>query len=373
MQGQKSVADALYRGILMRIRKTEEVRELHQALGLKSMDPGILEDLLDKTPEPGERIKKLRDLRKQWPHDFVLALHLLNALEDAGDASAARLLGRELRERPDADAHVLTEVGELYLRLSKKGASVDDEAEARRTFGEIVEYSPDEPVARRRLGDLLRSHGWFDEAARQYETLSRLSPDDSGLNLLHAASAQGLGKLDEAVRWAEKVSDDGAPGDGQGIARTARALAAVYLAWGRTQAAAENRQDQVELLRNRTQRLLGQDDRADGFVRAVLLWSHPALHPTLWSDALGAMMPAPEGDVTLGISQVILQHRDGKMLEVRMEKRDAEHAARLGASAILTVIFHEGKPNEKVVKLPISFATGASTLRFTLAGTEVKP
>jgi Ca-activated chloride channel family protein len=191
---------------------------------------------------------------------------------------------------------------------------------------------------------------------------------------LHAASAQGLGKLDEAVRWAEKVSNDGAPdGDAQGLARTARSLAAVYLAWGRLQAAAEQRKDEVDLLRNRTERLLAQDDRSEHSVRAVLLWSHPELHPTLWSNALGSMMPAPEGDVTLGVSQVILPRRDGAALEVRLEKRDAEQAARLGAQAVLTVIFDEGKPSEKVVRLPIVFERGGPpTLRFRLEGTEVK-
>jgi Ca-activated chloride channel family protein len=377
MQGQRAVADALYRGILSRVRKAEEMRELHQALGLGTADPGMLDELLDKTRDPSERVKKLRELRVQWPDDFTLALKLLYALEDAKDDGAARVLGRDLRNRPDADAHVLTEVGELHLRLAKRAASkelaAEDEAQARRTFGEIVEFSPDEPVARRRLGDLLRAHGWFGEAARQYETLSRLSPDDTGLALLHAASAQGLGKLDEAVRWAEKVSEDGAPGDMQGLARTARALAAVYLAWGRVQAAAEDRKDEVALLRNRTERLLAQEDRSEGSVRAVLLWSHPALHPTLWSNALGSLMPAPEGDVTLGVSQVILPRREGGILEVRMENRDAQHAARLGVSAVLTVIFDEGRPSEKVVKLPVSFDPGgASTLRFTIEGTEVK-
>ncbi len=378
MQGQRSVADALYRGILTRVRKADEMRELHQALGLKSVDRALLEELLDKNKNPADRVAKLRELRIQWPDDYTLALALLHALEDANDDGAARTLGRQLRSRPDADAHVLTEVGELYLRLAKRTESkelaADDEAEARRAFGEIVEFAPDEPVARRRLGDLLRAHGWFAEAARQYETLARLAPDDTGLYLLHAASAQGLGKLDEAVRWAEKVSNDGAPdGDAQGLARTARSLAAVYLAWGRLQAADEQRKDEVELLRNRTERLLAQDDRSEHSVRAVLLWSHPELHPTLWSNALGSMMPAPEGDVTLGVSQVILPRRDGAALEVRLEKRDAEQAARLGAQAVLTVIFDEGKPSEKVVKLPIVFERGGPpTLRFRLEGTEVK-
>jgi Ca-activated chloride channel family protein len=379
MQAQRSVADSLYRGILSRIRKTDEMRQLHQALGLRSVDPGLLEELMKKEPNPAARAVMLRDLRLQWPDDSTLSLALLHALEDANDDSAARVLGRQLRNRPDADAHVLTEVGELYLRLAKRSASKElaseDEAEARRAFGEIVEYSPDEPVARRRLGDLLRSHGWFAEAARQYETLARLAPDETGVFLLQASAAQGLGKLDEAVRWAEKASNDGAPGgDAQGLARTARSLAAVFLAWGRVQAAAENRNDEFELLRQRTMRLLSQDDRSENTARAVLVWSHPELHPTLWSNALGSMMPAPEGDMTLGLSQVILPRRDGMVLEIRIEKRDLTNIARLGAQALLTVIFQEGKADEKVVRVPVVFnPEGPAALRFRVDGMEVKP
>lgn len=376
MQSHRAIADALYRGILARVRKPEEIRELHTALGLRSVDAGLLEKLLEQAKSPAERVTKLRALRLQWPNDFTLALRLLEGLEDAGDDDAARALGRELRKRPDADAHVRTEVGELFLRVAKRSGAKEqaeqDEAEARRTFGELVEFAPDEPIARRRLGDLLRAHGWFAEAARQYETLARLAPDDTGLKLLQAASAQGLGKLDEAVRWAEKVSNDGAPGDTQGLPRTARALAAVYLAWGRIEAAKANRAQEVELLQRRTERLMNQDERADGSVRVVLLWAHPELHPTLWSNALGSMMPAPEGDVTLGISQVILPRRDG-LIEVRMEKSDAGHAARLGAEAVLTVIFDEGKASEKVVRLPVVFERdGGPTIRFTINGTEVR-
>jgi len=37
------VADALYRGMLARVRTATEVRELHAALGLQTIDPGVLE------------------------------------------------------------------------------------------------------------------------------------------------------------------------------------------------------------------------------------------------------------------------------------------------------------------------------------------
>ncbi len=380
MFGELSAADALYRGILARVRTPAEMRELHQALGLKAIDPGLLEKALKALETPAARVQKLRALAVEWPDDFALALRLLDELEDAGDDAGAREQGRKLRARPDADARVRTAVGELYLRLAARAAAPEvkaaDEAEARRAFGEIVEFAPDDPVARRRLGDLYRAHGWFAEAARQYETLARLAPDDPSVALLLASAAEGVGKLEEAVKWAEKGGAAGAPDAEQSSARTARALAATYLAWGRLGAREAGKKDEAESLAARAVRVLSPDrsgkPAAKAAARATLTWSHPELHPTLWSNALGAAMPAPEGDVTLGVAQVQLPAREGAFLEVRVEPDEVDHAARLGAVAVLTVVFDETEDGERIVKLPVTFERGGpATQRFQVRGNEV--
>ena len=236
-------ADVLYRGLLARIRTPEEMRELHNALGLKTVDPGILAKLIDSTPDPTERARKLAGLVQQIPDDLVLSLELLNADEDGSDSAAARDLARQLRERPDADAQVRTAVGELYLRLAERTTTAEDKAnllaDGRRAFGEIVEFAPEDPVARRRLGDLLLAHGFFADAARQYETLARLTPDDSKVMLLQASAAEGQGLLEEALKWAEKAGASGAPDSSSGAAVTARRcprLTSPGLAWPPTMA-----------------------------------------------------------------------------------------------------------------------------------------
>src|SRR5262249_50588990 len=151
-------------------------------------------------------------------------------------------------------------VGELYVRLAARAATKEqrelDEAEARRAFGEIVEFAPDDPVARRRLGDLLRAHGYFADAARQYETLAKLAPDDASVSLLLAAAAEGLGKLEEAVKWAEKGGAAGAPDVDQSPARTARAIASTYLAWGRLAALEQGKTEEAQVLSARLVRML---------------------------------------------------------------------------------------------------------------------
>ncbi|APR78012.1 Hypothetical protein A7982_03359 [Minicystis rosea] len=380
MFGDLGAADALYRGILARVRAPAELRALHDALGLRTIDPGVLGKLLAEAKTPGERVTKLRGLTAQWPDDQALALKLLDALEDASDDSGARELGRALRARPDAGARVRIAVGELYLRLAARAAEpaqkADLEGEARRAFGEIVEFSPDDPIARRTIGDLLRAHGWYAEAARQYETLARLTPDDAGVPLLLAAAAQGQGRLEEAVKWTEKGGTAGAPDAEQSPARTARAFAATYLAWGRLEALEAGRKSEAEALAARLVRVRSTERASSETLRgtrATLVWAHPELHPTLWTNALGAAMPAPEGDVTLGVAAATVPDRDGAFVEVRLEPDEVEHAARLGAEAILTVVFDEGGEGEKILRTPIRFARGGPAIRrFSLGAHDVK-
>ncbi len=245
-------ADVLYRGLVARVKTPAQMRELHQALGLKSLDPQLLAKYVRDAKTPEARVAKLRALVSEWPDDFEVALSLLDALEDAGDRGGARDFADRLRARPDIDAHVRTAIGELFLRLSAAdkapGAQQTDLAEGRRAFGEIVEFSPDDPVARRRLGDLLRAHGWYADAERQYQTLAELAPDDPAVPLLLGAAAQGQGQLEAAVRWLEKAADGGPPSSGtdRSPASVARALAATYLAWGRLDARKNKKDKELE-------------------------------------------------------------------------------------------------------------------------------
>jgi tetratricopeptide (TPR) repeat protein len=373
-----NAADALYRGILARVRTSDDLRKLHDALGLKSMDPGDLAKVIKDAKSSEDRATKLRALALAWPDDFALAMRLLDALEDSGDDAGARALGRTLRARPDADASLRTAVGELYLRLAARArdplAKAADEDEARRAFGEIVEFAPDDPVARRRLGDLLRAHGWFDDATRQYETLARLAPDDGSVALLLASAAEGQGKLESAVKWSEKAGAAGDPGLIGSPASTARAFAATYLAWGQLDATTAHRAEEAKTITARLVRVLSTEARRNAHgARVSLTWSHPELHPTLWSNALGAPMPAPEGDVTLGIAAVVLPARDGVIVEVRLSPDEVEHAARLGAKAILTASFSEDGEPGQIVKLPVGFAPGdAAVKRFSIEKGSVR-
>jgi tetratricopeptide (TPR) repeat protein len=374
MRDQMGAADILYRGILARAKTATQIRELHEALGLDFVDPDILTKTIAQAKDPAALVNKLRGLRERFPDDLVLGLRLLDALEDANDLSGTRTLARELRARSDADAAVRTAVGELYLRLADRTDEQDEKsaalAEARRAFGEIVEFAPTDPVARRRLGDLLRAHGWYAEARRQYETLAELTPDDASVALLVAAAAQGEGRLEEAVRWTEKGMDAGAPDVAQGPAVTARIFATTFLAWGRLDASTADKPREHDALVSRAHRLVKEP--ATQAARVTLSFAHPDFHPTLWSNALGAPMPASSGDLTLGIAEIVVPLREDAFVEVRVDPAELEAARRLGVEAVLTVVFAEFDEKEKIVRVPIRYAPGARAVeRFTLRRQEV--
>jgi tetratricopeptide (TPR) repeat protein len=359
-------ADVVYRAIIVRVQNVTELHELHQALGLASVDPDLLAGMIAKAKTPADRLAVLRTAATKWQDDQELGLRVLDAFEDAGDDAGGRAWARRLRRRADATAHVWTSVGEYYLRLAARGGTTPDaehdRVEARRTFGELVEFAPEDPAARRHLGDLLRAHGWYEEALRQYLTLQTLTPDDPTVPLLLAAAAQGLGRVEEAVGWAEKAAASGSPDGTSGLSRAARATALAFLAWAREEALRTNKKEDAEKLLARTRRLLatnaGAGARAteDQGVRILVTWSHPELHPSVWTTALGAPMPSPDNYPVFGVAEA----KSVSNAELRLEPDDAARAARLGLKAVVTVISGAGTPAEKIVRQEVGFGTTAA-------------
>jgi Ca-activated chloride channel family protein len=313
--------------------------------------------MLKRAKTPADRLSTLRAAALKWPDDLELSLRVLDAYDDVGDDGGGRAWARRLRHRPDATAHVYTDVGEYYLRLSHRESAPladRDAEEARRTFGELVEFAPEDPVARRRLGDLLRAHGWYEEAFRQYETLAQLTPDDPTVPLLLASAAQGMGRIEEAVSWAEKAASTGAPDGSSPLARAARATASAFIAWAQDDAARAGRKDDADKLLARGKRVAGADAAPAGSVRFVVTWAHPELHPVLWTGALGAPMPAQDNFPLYGLAEAMLPAGSPE-IELRLDPEDAARAARLGARAVVTALVGEGTPAERIVHVDVGF------------------
>lgn len=356
-------ADVVYRAIIVRVQSVNELLELHRALGLASVDPDLLAGMLAKAKTPADRLSVLRAAATKWQDDLELGLRVLDAYEDAGDDAGGRAWARRLRRRADATAHVWTSVGEYYLRLAaRSGADAErDRVEGRRTFGELVEFAPEDPSARRQLGDLLRAHGWYEEALRQYLTLQALTPDDEAVPLLLAAAAQGLGRVEEAVGWAEKAAATGSPDGASALSRASRATALAFLAWAREEALRTNKKEDAEKLLGRTRRLLATNGAvaADRGVLMLVTWSHPELHPSVWTTTLGAPMPSPDNFPMFGVAEAKLMANPA-IAEIRLEPDDAARAARLGLKAVVTVISGSGTPSERIVRREVSFGTTAA-------------
>jgi Ca-activated chloride channel family protein len=363
--GSPTAADVVYRATLIRVQSAEELRELHDALGLEHIDPGLLAGMLSRAKTSSERLSLLHSAALRWQDDLDLALMVLDAYEDTGDDAGGRAWARRLRRRADATAHVHTSIGEYYFRLAQRGsgsAAQRDIEEARRTFGEIVEFAPEDPVARRRLGDLLRAHGFYEEALRQYETLERLTPDDAAVPLLLAAAAQGMGRIEEAVRWTEKAASAGSPDGSSPLSVSARAMASAFLAWARNEAVRGDRKDEADRLRARAKRLSGSRAPSEGDTRMIVTWSHPELRPALWTNTLGAPMPAADNYPLLGVAEATVAGGAAPAVELRLDPEDAARAARLGARATVTAIKAEGTPEERIARLDVGFGTPANRI-----------
>ncbi len=363
-----SVAAVIYRAILVRVQDAAALREFYQALGLKTATPELTASLLQRANGPAERVKSLRVLVAAWPSDLELMLQLLEAYEDVADIAAARALARKLRRRADATSHVRTLVGEFYWRCSERETHIDksrDLEEARRAFGEIVEFAPEDPAARRRLGDLLRSHGWYDEALRQYETLRDLLPEDPTVYLLIAAAAQGIGKTEEALRWSEKAAATAAPDGQSALEMAAQATSSAFLAWAREDAMKASRQSDAERLLLRGRKLANNAAGGEGRIRFILTWEHPELRPVLFGvtrdgPVLGRQM------AKLGVAEQ-LAAKEEPLVEIRLDPEDVARVARLGAEVVLTAIVGEGTPEQQATRQRLRFGDighPKSTLRY---------
>lgn len=357
-------ADVIYRSLLLRVQTPADLKELHVALGFRQIEPELLDRLLRQATDAAHRVRLLRGVAAQFPDDTELALQVLDAYEDATDEAGGRSWARQLRRRADATSHVRTHVGEYYMRLASRAQTPDakqvDTTEARRTFGELVEFAPNDPLARRQLGDLLRAHGWFEEAERQYETLLVLTPDDPAVPVLLAATAAGTGKTQEAITWLEKATATTSSEVTNPLFAASQAFASAYLAQARLtlikadEKAKRDDASAIERLQVRARRWLTS---ANSDVRIIVTWSHPELHPLLWTSQGGTMLLAPDNHGLLGVAQGYTS-LVAPFFSLRLDPQDAARAARLGLHATVTAIVNEGQSDEKIASLDVTFGGG---------------
>ena len=362
-RGNAAVADYLRRVILRNVRSPSDVDAVRAGLGLDvPVDWSLFSRLWKQNTDADYRLRLVRRWLEVAPEEMDLRLRLLSLLEQTDNLAEARRVARELRADPLADARVRTQVGEFWLRQ-------DDEPEARRVFSELVERTPLDPWARRRLGDLYRAHGWADDAYREYRTLARLRPGDGAVLLLLARAAADGGRVDEALRLEQRLSESTDPSVDEGAAGMARLWTTVRLA--RLELDAES---------DEMRRAIRRRERESGALRdppavfAALTWRHPDDHPEM-------LVRYPSTDEDVGWEAVDLggeefglyasrvrEREDGEYLfEIRRDDRDEIR----DIEAELLVITGLGTDDEQVSRVPVTLSRETEKRRFRLEGAAV--
>lgn len=354
----------LRRAILRAVRMPADLTEARKVFGTVH-DADLVAQILERAGDGAGRIRALRRLCLQFPSDLDLKLMHLEALEAAGRLPEARRLAQELRVDPLTDAGVRTAIGEMFLRL-------DDEAEARRVFGEIVEFAPADALARRRLGDLFRAHGWFEDAYRQYQTLATITPDDPSVSLLLAQAAAGAGRVDEALRLEQRLAETAQPGSAVGLAHTALLWSSVRFAELRAEARESGNDERLDALRARMRRsgVLRQSVP----LRATLVWSHPEAGLSLYGAYPGVGLARPQHlSPEYGLEAFEADPLAEGQYRFEVRRSPLAHGDHLTAvQARLVVIWNEGTAEERVSIAPISFEGSRERATFTVENGELQ-
>jgi Ca-activated chloride channel family protein len=344
--------------ILTRVRTPEDLRVVRGAFGLGAeVDWELVEQILERAPNDAAKVRALRRLGMQYPYSWELKLRLLRLLERTEHTAEAKRLAHTMRADPLADPGVRTAIGEMYLRLG-------EEDEARRVFSEIVEFAPLDELARRRLGDLYRAHGWYEDAYRQYQTLREIRPDDTSVLLLLAQAAAGARRVDEALRLERTLMQTSEPGASQGVARTALLWSSVRYA--RLRQAAEGN---AERLRDLDRRRRGSGVlREAGALRVTLVWSHPDAQLGLWVGLPG-LSPTRPYDLSpeYGLEAFHLEEQEAApyRFEVRRQATEDDLTA---VTAQLVVVWNEGEDDEQIELVDLTFDRGRDHYAWTLTG-----
>ena len=204
--GRPEVQKFLAKLILRRSVDSRMVAAVERALFGSAVDWNKVDLELSAIEDADQRIAKLREFMARAPEDPNGDIRLVQLLAQADRKDEAVARGRRLRDRGFLTPHIAQRLGDVLAR-----AKLD--AEAVRTYSEIVEFDAKNVASRRLLGDIYLGHGWYAPAYRQYRTITELAPNDALGVLRLAAAAAGAGRIDEALRLQRRVaSAQGNPG-----------------------------------------------------------------------------------------------------------------------------------------------------------------
>jgi Ca-activated chloride channel family protein len=336
--------------ILRELARTGQLARA-QELGLGRLDPSTIVQALGAAATPAQRLSVLGELVRRYPDDMDLATRYLDEALAQNARDIVRAQGARMRASPRADGRVRTAVGEALF-------AIGDEAEARRCFSEIVEFAPDDPEARRRLGDIALSHGWAEEAYRQFQMLAATENEAPEVLLRQAMAARMAGRLDEAVRLAERVAQESSSGSGT-LGDVASAWIGLELALAASQPGAAR--STIDALRARWR--LSSAARGAGALRVIVRWEHPDDGAELYLQLQGES--PRRSDWVAGqvfFESTLFTEAPGPLaLEVRRSE-----GARSRGKVELLLLFNEGQASERVERRTLEFDSAVTRHVFDL-------
>jgi Ca-activated chloride channel homolog len=204
--GRPDVQAFVARLVLRRTVDERIVAAVERTLFGRNVDWLTIDRDLSAVEDRAQRIIVLREALAKSPDDPNGQIRLVEELSGAGQADEALSLAARLRERGLLTPTLLRRLGDV---LATNGR----EADAVRTYSEIVEFDSTSLPSRLLLGDVYLEHGWYEPAYRQYVTATEAAPNDALAWLRLASAAAGSGRVDEALRIERKVaSAQGRPG-----------------------------------------------------------------------------------------------------------------------------------------------------------------
>ncbi|MDP3278357.1 MAG: VIT domain-containing protein [Deltaproteobacteria bacterium] len=304
-----------------------------QELGLGRLDANTMAQALGVATSPAQRLSVLAELARRYPDDMELSIRFLDEALAQRDVAAVRTQASRMRAHPQADGRIRTLAGEALF-------AIGDQAEARRCFSEIVEFAPDDANARRRLGDIALSHGWADEAYRQFQMLAVIENEAPEVLLRQAMAAKMAGRLDEALRLAERVAQEYASGNGT-LGDVASAWIGTELALAASAPGAQR--STIDALRARWR--VSSAARGAGALRVIVRWLHPDDGAELYLQMPGES--PRRSDWVSGaffFESTVFADAPGPLaLEVRRSD-----GARSHGTVELLLLFNEGQASERI-------------------------
>ena len=257
-------ADVVYRAILVRVQTAADLKELHDALGLRSVDADLLAKTLARAKTPAARLAMLREtaLKGSTKRGPTISKALRCACSTATTTSATTAgvaHGRvasgiaPTRPRTSSRAWVSTTSGSPTARPVPPPTTTPTRRVARSARSSSSRRRIPSPAVASAISSV------HTAGTPRRSASTRRSPQLTAGRRERAArlalAAQGMGRIEEAVSWAEKASGTGAPDGSSGLSKAARATASAFLAWAESEALRQGRKDDADKLHARAKRV----------------------------------------------------------------------------------------------------------------------